>query len=103
MKLHSNVLIKQFTEYIREEYPDLSDIAINDIVRSQFEAYAKHIGSGTLPVIRAKYFGTFIPYVNRVIGMQKVLKAKFDKGNLGEEKFNEINNNLQKYLDAKQD
>lgn len=101
MKLQTTILIQKFTEEIRDGYPDLTDKEINDIVRSQFESYSEHISSGNLPVIRAKYFGTFIPYVNRVKGMQKVLKKKFDKGNLSQEKFDEINNNLNIYLDAK--
>lgn len=100
MKLQTTVLIQKFTEVISNEYPDLTDKEINDIVRSQYEAYSEHIASGNLPVIRAKYFGTFIPYVNRVKGMQKKLIDRFNKGNIDEEKFNEMNNNLNTYLNA---
>lgn len=102
MKLDTNTLIRKFTDTIKKQYPDLSSKDINDIVKSQFESYAEHIGSGKLVVIRAKYFGTFIPYPNRVKGMLKLLTAKFKKNNMSEKKYLEMKNNLENYLNDKE-
>lgn len=103
MKLDSNILFKQFFNKIKEQYPDKTLEEITDICKANWEYIAVSMASGELPIIRQKYFGTFLPYPNRVKGMIQKLIDKFNKGNMEEEKFLEIKNNLETYLNDTKD
>lgn len=99
MKLQSNILLKQFAESIADEYPNLTEEEIINICKSNWEYIGLSMASGELPVIRQKYFGTFIPYPARVRGMLKKLIKKHSQGKMEDNDFFEMRTNLENYLE----
>ena len=88
-----------FAEEVQEQFPEYSEEQIIECCKKNFEYIGISMATGDLPVIRQKYFGTFIPYPNRVKGMLKKLKERYEKGNMGDEEYFEMRTNLENYLE----
>ena len=99
MKLTSQILISKFAEHIQQKYPDLNNQQIKEICTSELEHVKDKMSGGKLPVIRLKYFGTFLARPGRVRAIKDNLKIRFDKGNMNTEDYFEMRDNLENYAE----
>ena len=98
MKVTHNELISEFFKEIKEEYPDLTYKECEEICSFPFKETRKHIESEELPVIRLKYFGTFVPYPKRVKGILKQYENLFKLKKIDQSKYFKKREMLTKHL-----
>lgn len=78
-RLDSPSLLKEFYELNKDKYPHISQEQMKECCSTQFLFVRKQIESGELPVVRLKYFGTFIVFQKRAIYMSEVLEDAFKR------------------------
>ena len=99
MKIDSNILIRQYWDEVKDNYPDMDFEEFKAVCKRPFEYTKEQMESGELPTIRLKYFGTFLVYPKRarsalatVINMNKYKK-------IAKSEFERISTMLNKYLE----
>lgn len=98
MKLDNQILIEQYYEKIKENYPDLSFDELKKIVSAPFSFLKQEMASPELPTIRLKYFGTFVVYEGRAKYILERTEESFRKGNITEKLYNERKKTIQALL-----
>jgi len=99
MKLTSPILISKFAEHLAVTRPHLTKQQIKEICTSEFEHVKDKMSSGKLPVIRLKYLGTFLARPGRVRAIKDNLKKRFDKGNMSQQDYFTMRDNLENYAE----
>ena len=98
MKLENQELLKEFYDRNKDKYPDLSFEQMKECCTSQY-VYAKQaIESGELPVIRLKYFGTFIVYPKRAEGILNRMNEQFKSLKINAKLYFEKKAMIEKFL-----
>ena len=90
MKLESQELIEEFYENNKEKYGHLTFAQVKECAYTPYLYARKEIESGRLPIIRLKYFGTFIVYPKRVIKLLEGAKKAFEELKLDAKKYFEV-------------
>ena len=98
MKLDAEILLKQYYEKVKDNYPSVSYEEFKKICYSPFEFVKQEISSGELPVIRLKYFGTFLVYPKRAEGLLKKLENMYQYNKISEEKYLKYKKMIINYL-----
>lgn len=101
MKLENPELMSEYFESIKEKYPDLTLEQVKEICPAPFEFLRKEIESGELPVIRLKYFGTFLVYEKRARSILERMKIQFQDLKLDAQVFFKKKEILDKFLKDK--
>ncbi len=99
MKIDSNILIKQYYEEVSHKYPELSFEEFKEICKRPFEFTKEQMQSGELPVIRLKYFGTFLVYPKRASFLLKRIMERKRYNKIGIKEFNQKKEMLEKFLE----
>lgn len=87
MKLDAEILARQYYETVQHKYPDISFEEFKKICYNPFNYVKQEMASGELPVIRLKYFGTFLVYPKRALSMLNNMKQRFKFGKIGKNEF----------------
>lgn len=95
----ATTLIEDFYKDVKLDYPNLSLDDFKKICRQPFSYLRSQIEDPNLPEIRLKYFGKFIVYPNRARAMLKYSDKSHLSGRIDDERYNEIQTMLKKYLD----
>ena len=95
MKLEAEAVVKEYYESVRHNYPDISFEEFKKICYAPFEFTRKQMENDRLPVIRLKYFGTFMVYPKRAKGLLKDLGKKKVK----DKEFFRIRDMLESFLE----
>jgi hypothetical protein len=77
----------EFFELIKASYPSLTERQIEEITSFPFFKARESMESGTFPVIKLKYFGNFLVYPKKAVGVLKNLKKALAKGRIGQEEY----------------
>jgi hypothetical protein len=77
MKLDAEILTRQYYETVQDQYPDIDFEEFKKICYNPFEYTKEEMAGSELPVIRLKYFGTFLVYPKRAEAMLNNLKERF--------------------------
>lgn len=101
-RIDSPSLLKEFYELNKDKYPHISLEQMKEVCSTQYLYVREQIKSGELPVIRLKYFGTFIVYQGRAEGMLRVLKEGFKRLLIEPKSYFYKKAMLEKYLLKKQ-
>lgn len=100
MKVESDVLIKEFKETIKEEFPEVSTETLKEIVFGPWRFLRDEMESGDLPEVRFKYFGKFVVYKGRAKFMLYKNKERLKKGLITQDQFSRYQEMIKNYLDG---
>ena len=98
MKLENQELLKEFYDRNKDKYPDLSFEQMKECCTSQYVYAKKEIESGDLPVIRLKYFGTFMVYPKRADSILRRMNEQFKLLKINAKFYFEKKAMLEKFL-----
>lgn len=101
-RIDSPTLLKEFYEKNKDNYPHISLEQMKECCSTQFLYVRKQIEGGELPVIRLKYFGTFVVFQKRAIHMKKVLEDGFKRLLIEPKYYFTKKEMLEKFLTKKQ-
>ena len=89
MKLDNQILIEEYYQEIKKEYPDISFDELKKIVSGPFALLKQEMASSELPTVRLKYFGTFVVYTGRANYMLGRTEKSYLKGNITQKLYDE--------------
>lgn len=98
MRLDAELLVKQYYEKVKDQYPDLDFQEFKNICYAPFKFLKQEMSSDQLPVIRFKYFGTFIVYPKRAKYLLKQAEERHRKGTLSHTEFLRIRKMINDFL-----
>lgn len=91
------MMIKEFYEETKHEFPELTYKQVEDICLSPFK-YVRYIfDEGTLDDIQLKHLGKFKVIMPRVKSIKKRLQVKEYADAIGEEKLNRLQKKIEEY------
>ena len=100
MKYTHKELVKEFYDgYIKERYNGISQDRLNDIVSAPWLYLKEIMASGELISVRLKYFGTFVVYPKRVLGMFDKIRKRFKDQRETPEKYAKKVGIMKRYLE----
>lgn len=99
MKLENQELVQKFYEENKEKYGHLTFQQVKECCVTPYLYTRKEIESGRLPVIRLKYFGTFLVYNKRAVKMLETLKVAFSELKIDAAKYFKNKAMLENFLD----
>ena len=98
-KIENQDLIKEYYEFIKDKYPDLTFEQLKEVVSSPFEMLKEEMASGELKTIRLKYLGTFLVYPKRVKAYLEHLKSKFKLNKVDRNEFFQAKSMIETFLE----
>lgn len=98
MKLENQELLKEFYDRFKENYPGLTFEQVKECCATQYFYTKKEIESGELPVIRLKYFGTFLVYPRRAEATLERMSKQFKDLKIEAKTYFEKKAMLEKFL-----
>lgn len=98
MKIENQDLQMEYYLKVREQYPGLSFEECKLCCSTPFTFTKERIESGELPVIRLRYFGTFLVYPKRAAAVLERMKIKFKEIKLDPKTFFTKKLMLEKFL-----
>lgn len=90
-------LIDVFYAKEKHKYPGMTKAEFAFICRAPFATVKQDIDAGNMKDICIKYLGKFKPARARIVGSIPSSELAFSKGNMTEERYNEILNNYENY------
>lgn len=99
MKLENQELIQEFYKKNEHKYGHLTFEQVKDCCMTPYVYARKEIESGRLPVIRLKYFGTFLVYPKRATTALAYAKTAFEELRLDAKRYFELKSMIEKFLD----
>lgn len=97
-KLDSDIAIRQYYDKVKHLYPHVEFEEFKQCCKSPFEYTKEQMASGELPVVRLKYFGTFIVYPKRAEAFLRRLKERFKFRKVNKEYFFRMRDILENFL-----
>ena len=88
----------EFFALVKASYPTLTERQIEEITSFPFFKARESMESGTFPTIRLKYFGTFLVYPKRAVGILKNLTKALAKGRITQEEYDLKRTKIINYL-----
>ena len=98
MRIETRDIIQEYSNSIKDEYPELSNEGIRDICIAPWVYLKDCMESGALENIRLKYFGVFYVCPARAKRMLEEAKDRFSKQLLTPKQFFKIKSNIETYL-----
>lgn len=98
MKLENQELLKEFYEMNKNKYPEMTFEQVRDCCQTQYVYLRKNIESGELPVIRLKFFGTFLVYPKRARGILNRMNEQFKELKIDTKFYFEKKAMIEKFL-----
>lgn len=98
MRIETNDIIKEYSNSIKEEYPELPFEVIRDICIGPWVYLKECMESGSLDNIRLKYFGVFYVCPARAKRLLEEAKERFSKQYITPKQYFKIKSNIEKYL-----
>lgn len=88
----------EFYELIKDKYPNLTERQIEEITSFPYYKARESLESGTFPVIKLKYFGTFLVYPKKAVAVIKNLDKALIKGRVTQEEHDLKKTRIINYL-----
>lgn len=99
MKVQHKDLIAEYHSFLLQEYPELTIKQVDDIVSAPFRQLKEGMKSGSFPVVRMQFFGTFLVYPKRIIALYNKLTVAFKKAEVSPEVYFKKQILLEKYIE----
>lgn len=90
--------IIEYYESIKDDYPHLTFADIERVCRNNFRVIKSEMKNGTLRTIRLRYFGTFVVFRGRALGMLRKTEKMQKQGKVTEETYHYIHEIVGNYL-----
>jgi hypothetical protein len=97
-RLDSKIAIEQYYDKVKHLYPHITFEQFKESCKGQFEYTAKQMASGELPVIRLKYFGTFLVYPKKAEASLRRINERFRFGKIDKNYYFRMREMLQNFL-----
>ena len=91
--------IQQYYESIRDKYPELSYVQIEEVCRHPFTFVKEKMKQPNLPEVRLKYFGVFRVKMLRVNDRFAENEKMFSLGRITEERYLHFKNILTNFIE----
>ena len=98
MKLEAEILVRQYYEQEPKDFSDFDFQEFKKICYTPFDFVKEQMSNDDLPVIRLKYFGTFLVYPKRASGMLKILEERYKFNKVSRDEFLRIKEMIKKFL-----
>lgn len=94
----SPTLIKNFHEYIKDKYPDISLEEMKKICVAEFDMLREVMTEGNLEEVRLQYLFVVKPSVNKVVRSLEALYDNKEKGRVSKKDFERYDSMFRNYI-----
>ncbi len=90
MLINTEKLLAGYLERVKTQYPDMTIEELSTICRTPFVFLKLQMKKITLPIVRFKYFGSFLVYKQRISNASRIAQHALENDKITQTKFNKI-------------